>query len=122
MRPPPGTDIVGIAEESFRVGSPEKGAERYPEDPVGLVQVPVDERPDSHLRGSAHARFLPLDEPSVTSGMLQLPQVRWDGAAVGPEGALPRSGTRAAAETHGRSDEGPGREASQARRSRQVMI
>src|SRR5260370_25010349 len=62
IRSPPGADIIGVAEKSFRVRSSEEGAERYPKDPVTLIQVPVAEGTDVHLSGIAHVCSLNSDD------------------------------------------------------------
>jgi hypothetical protein len=51
---PPGPEEVGIAEELARAGRPEKGAERHPEDTVGIGQIGFGQRPDHHGRYICH--------------------------------------------------------------------
>ncbi len=54
VRVPAGPDELGIAEELPRVGRPEKGAERHPEDAVRVDQIGFGQWPDDHRRRVCH--------------------------------------------------------------------
>jgi hypothetical protein len=66
--------IIGVAEKSFRVRSSEEGAERYPKDPVSLIEVPVDEGTDFHLSGIAHVCSLNSDDRQPPAVLYNRPQ------------------------------------------------
>ena len=84
---PAGADELGVAEEVLGIGSAEEGAERQPEDPVGPVEVGLDERADDHLGGIGHEPIPLLDPtPQRTAARARrggVPPLLLDGVGVG---------------------------------------